>query len=304
MWVYESPLPGSGASGDLLFISGFFGTDPGSGPFDPARGVSIGGTDVPVLVWNPVMLIIALPHSGAGVAGDVIVRVHDHTSNTAQVTEWKVPLTFTLDDFQELKQTVTLNAHFRADIRRNVQVIGQPPVEPIGGLPPVPAGIPIPPLPPGAPVNVMLNDSTGTYQCKGNATVTANNQTSTELWNDSGSISYTTVPGAANATLDVQDSVTMVLTLPDWQKTCASTVDSSSVVTNVLRPGEVLPANQTPDDGQITMLPDGQGLIGAATFPGTTFSHSALGGGATVTNKLSWPDTSPLTGAPDPNSAR
>src|SRR5438309_7220646 len=122
MWVTGSADPGSGLSGDLLFISGLFGEDPGSGFFDPARGVSIGGTEVPVAAWNPSMIVVALPHSGAGVAGDVIVRVHDHTSNTAQVTEWKVPYTFTLDDFQQLRETVTLNAHFRADIRKNVQV--------------------------------------------------------------------------------------------------------------------------------------------------------------------------------------
>ena len=305
MWVFEKAVPGPmpGLPDDTLFIAGLFGLDPG----ETERQVSIDGTDVKVEVWSPYMIIVTLPHIGGGTSGDVIVRVHDHTSNAAQLTEWIVPYTFKLTDIQQLRQTVTVNAHFRADIRKNVRVIGQAPVEPRGSLE-IPGGMPIPPV---LGVSTMLNDSTGSYQCTGSATTTDAGKTTTETWNGSGSLSYTDESGigqAGNSTIEVRDSATLVFTLADWKKTFARTITNPDYGTtvgsgNVFSPGAVKPAPGGANAGKFVMSLD-EGVIVGSNDEGHIRSLSALAQNATVAVSLSWPDTPPLKGAPDPNGVR
>jgi hypothetical protein len=311
MWVYESPNLSIMPS-DLLFIIGLFGNDPGGGDMSvdsAARGVSIDGTDVSVLLWTPSAIVVNLPHAGAGAAGDVVVRNGSHFSNTAQLTEWTVPLTFTLDDFQSLAEKVTINAHFRADIRKTVERIGEPPVEPSGDLPTLPSGFPLF-LPSGLSWNTVIDDTGGQDTCTGNAMTTANGQTNTENWKGSNAISYNNdghPPDAADSYLHVMDSTTIVLTLVDWRGTCTSNVSGSSVPSTVqgLRPGEASPTSEGSQDGIVPFLLDQTGTITANQVPPkNTNSHSLLGGGSTVKASLSWPETAPSRGAPDPNSAR
>jgi len=302
MWVYESPNL-SIFPIDLLFIAGLFGVDPGSA----ARGVSIGGTDAPVMVWAPSMIVVNLPHTGSGAAGDVVVRNGNRLSNTAQLTEWTVPFTFTLNDVQSLAEKVTINAHFRADIRKTVEIIGTPPVEPAAELPTLPSGFPLF-LPPDVSWNTLLDDTGGQNTCTGSATITANGQTSTERWSGTKTISYKNDghrPGAAHSYVQVKDSTTIVLTLEDWSGTCVSDIDGSPGTALGLWPGEVSPANDSSLNGNAAFFLDSTGNITAAQYSNTTHSHSALGGGlSSVKANWTWPATAPTRGAPDPNSPR
>ena len=312
MWVYESPNLSLMPS-DLLFITGLFGLDPGGADQSSdsgARGVTIGGTEVSVLLWTPTAIVVNLPHAGAGAAGDVVVRNGDRFSNVAQLTEWTAPFTFALNDFQSLAEKVTINAHFRADIRKTVATIGAPPVEPTGELPDLPTGFPLF-LPPGLSWNTLIDDTGGQDACTGAATTTAaNGQTTTEVWNGTKTVSYKNDgqgAEAASSYVHVMDSTTIVLTLVDWRGTCNAIIDGTPSTVGGLHPGEVSPASDGSQDGTVAFLLDSTATITAnqiPQIPKTTYSHSALGGGSTAKATWSWPATAPTTGAPDPDSPR
>ena len=246
---------------------------------------------------GPYGILVTLPSSGLGMAGDVIVRVRGHTSNTAQLTEWKVPYTFELIDRGSLRQVVTLTAHIRADIRKTVQFIGQELAEPTSAPPPLLG------LPHGGSTNTALDDSAGDYRCFGSHTDTDN---VTESWSGSGSISYG--GDFANlSVLEVGDSSTLFLTLVDWHKKCDAKRDASPATVSVLHPGAVLPGppSEPYTNGRVPMLLDRNGTIGTGTFSHTPAPGFGVGGTSTTANvKLSWPETQPITGAPDPQSAR
>ncbi|MEW5797064.1 MAG: hypothetical protein AB1772_12005, partial [Candidatus Zixiibacteriota bacterium] len=105
---------------DTLFITGMFGSDPGS------KGrVIVGGTELPILSWQPEMIATFIPNTGAGSAGPVTVEVDGLTgpsysikrkSNVVNLTEWRGPFTFTERDAGSLTSTIVINAHLRADI--------------------------------------------------------------------------------------------------------------------------------------------------------------------------------------------
>jgi hypothetical protein len=96
-----------------LIISGLFGED--VGPAD--RAVFVGGTQIPVISWTSGLIQCALPKSGAGEAGEVIVTVRQQKSNTAYLTEWQGEFTHVVTAEGTLKQTAHYNVRFRADIR-------------------------------------------------------------------------------------------------------------------------------------------------------------------------------------------
>jgi hypothetical protein len=294
MYVANLSAPGSPAV-TYLFITGEFGVDPG----DSNREVVIGTTKANVAVWSPSDIIVTIPET---VAGNVVVRVREQVSNFAQLTEWKLPLTLSLDDFQSLSQQVTVTVHFRADIRKTVRTIGQPPVEPSGGLPDV--GFPVP-LPQGATVNTLLEDSQGQYSCSGSATVVLQQSTQTEKWLGSGGISFSDLSHLAdNDSVDVKDSQTLVVTLKAWQKFCTAIINGKSGRVSIVNPGEAFPGSIV-YDATLALFLDTTGAIypNSVSNPAAN-SRGALLPGTQAKVTLKVPSTPPSSGAVDPNSPR
>lgn len=105
---------------DSLFITGFFGSNPGS------KGrVIVGGTELPILDWQPDLITAFIPNTGAGSAGPVTVEVDGlvgpsysvkRKSNAVNLTEWRGPITYTQQDAGSLVGTIELTVHLRADI--------------------------------------------------------------------------------------------------------------------------------------------------------------------------------------------
>ena len=99
MWVNE-------LIGNLL-IRGDFGTD------TTDVKVTVGGASVPVVESSNNAVTAAIPTSGSGSAGDVIVTVKGHPSNARRLTEWRGTFVYTLDDLGSLEQKMNISYHLR-----------------------------------------------------------------------------------------------------------------------------------------------------------------------------------------------
>ncbi|MDZ4723309.1 MAG: hypothetical protein SGI97_05335 [candidate division Zixibacteria bacterium] len=105
---------------DTLYITGFFGSDPGS------KGrVIVGGTELPIYSWEPGMIFAFIPNTGVGSVGPVTVEIDGLTgpssstkrkSNVVNLTEWHGLFTYKADDFGSLLGKIVIDAHFRADV--------------------------------------------------------------------------------------------------------------------------------------------------------------------------------------------
>ena len=125
-----------------LTIYGIFGNDPGEGGSVQVGGtiemqngipVVIGGKSVDIESWNLDHIVVDLPLSGTGSAGNVQVAANGHVSNVAQLTEWRNQsdqFAFTLNSAGSLQQQQNFAFHLRADIRKWRKVIHDPPTEP------------------------------------------------------------------------------------------------------------------------------------------------------------------------------
>src|SRR5262249_12562871 len=102
-----------------FLLAGDFGGEQGS--------VFVGGQEVEVKSWSADKITCNLPQSGAGSAGEVVVRQHFHKSNSVYISEWKGAFTHTVSGPGSLKQTDTYNVTLRADVRKYRLVIHQPP---------------------------------------------------------------------------------------------------------------------------------------------------------------------------------
>ena len=69
-----------------LTLEGYFGSD--------KPKVTIGGNARNVKTWNAEKLVVDLPLSGPGSFGDVIVEVRNIKSNTRQLTQWTIPVSY------------------------------------------------------------------------------------------------------------------------------------------------------------------------------------------------------------------
>jgi hypothetical protein len=107
-------------SGDSLFLFGMFGSDPG-----PNGRVIVGGSELPILSWEPQLIRANIPNSGAGSLGPVTVEVDGLTgptysvkrkSNVVNLTEWRGDFTHKLVEAGSMTGTITVHAHLRADI--------------------------------------------------------------------------------------------------------------------------------------------------------------------------------------------
>jgi len=117
-----------------LTIYGDFGSDP-----RPDGWVTVGGTtndgfdiqggaQVPIASWDKDRIVVNLPLSGEGSAGNVQVTVRRHRSNVAQLTEWRSDsFMFTEKEGGSLQQQTIYNLHLRTDIRKYRDSIHFPP---------------------------------------------------------------------------------------------------------------------------------------------------------------------------------
>lgn len=85
------------------------------------------GQDVHVVSWSPSQIVVELPLSGLGSAGNVQVAVRNHMSNVAQLTEWKGKFTFTIAGPGSLMAKTVYDVHLRDDIRKWRNQIHFPP---------------------------------------------------------------------------------------------------------------------------------------------------------------------------------
>ncbi len=125
-----------------LTIYGIFGTDPwpdGSvqvgGTIEMKNGIPVvtGGKSVNIESWDPGQIVVDLPLSENGSAGNVQVIARQHVSNVAQLTEWRSQMdqfSFTISGPGSLLQQQNFAFHLRADIRKWRKVIHQAPIEP------------------------------------------------------------------------------------------------------------------------------------------------------------------------------
>ncbi len=97
--------------GDTLTLTGEFGSRAGK--------VTVGGTELGIRSWAPTRIDAALPLTGPGASGDVVVEVDHVRSNARQLTEWVIPLQYRwLDAFDVpgLRFEGSGNVRLRADI--------------------------------------------------------------------------------------------------------------------------------------------------------------------------------------------
>lgn len=110
-----------------LIIAGLFGTDPGEGK----RSVTINGTELENILWNPTEIDCDIPESGGNAFGTVVVKVGSgqgaRESNPVNITQWEGELTYERDDPGD--QTATMKIKFRilADIHDFRDEPGEPP---------------------------------------------------------------------------------------------------------------------------------------------------------------------------------
>jgi hypothetical protein len=94
-----------------LHLLGYFGARQGS--------VKINGHAVTVKSWKQDTVTVALPSSGPGSAGPVVVEVDGRQSNTVPLTEWRGQFRYTQEDNSNgpsLKKTATFTLHIRHDV--------------------------------------------------------------------------------------------------------------------------------------------------------------------------------------------
>lgn len=93
-------------------LYGIFGNPP-----ENARRVTIGGSAVTVVSWEPRKIVVSLPRTGDSSAGDVQVQVHNFKSNVRRITRWTLNGTYKMtEDDTPFLIDGTLKIIFRADI--------------------------------------------------------------------------------------------------------------------------------------------------------------------------------------------
>jgi len=147
-----------------LFLSGSFGSNPG-----PNGIVTLDGLALAIEKWTPELITADLPQTGE--AGDVIVTVRGHKSNTATLTKWKGGFTAKVTGPGSAKQTVVFQPSFRADLRKVRYVIHEPPIEPTS-----------------SGIELITSESSAPYSCGGTYTVTSPGRTDTYTWKGAGTL--------------------------------------------------------------------------------------------------------------------
>ena len=103
---------------DELLIRGYFGPDPGADGRDSKVTINDGASgDVGLAIssWTPTLITTDLPRIGAGSAGNVVVTLHGHKSNTRQVLAWQGTLKYSNQEAGSLTQRFDLDVRVRSD---------------------------------------------------------------------------------------------------------------------------------------------------------------------------------------------
>ncbi|HEX2898009.1 MAG TPA: hypothetical protein VHP63_08175, partial [candidate division Zixibacteria bacterium] len=105
---------------DTLYVTGLFGHDPGG------RGrVIVGGTELPIYVWDTMLIMCFIPNTGVGSVGPVTVEIDGvsqtapltkRTSNVVNMTNWEGVFTYMENNAGSLLRKIEINAKLRADI--------------------------------------------------------------------------------------------------------------------------------------------------------------------------------------------
>jgi hypothetical protein len=114
-------------AGQLILI-GKFGARPPA-----AEGkVTVGGSERTIVSWEKEEIIVQIPETGAGSAGDVIVTNRGRRSNARQLTAWDITMQYEYRNpaLVELKATGPISLRFRADVGSYRNAAGQAPVFP------------------------------------------------------------------------------------------------------------------------------------------------------------------------------
>ena len=107
---------------DTLFLTGYFGEDPGS------KGhVYVQGVEQTVYQWEPTFIWAGIPRVGAGSAGAITVEVEPlvgpssnfgikRKSNAINLTDWVGFFTYTKEEVGSLQGNILFLVHLRADV--------------------------------------------------------------------------------------------------------------------------------------------------------------------------------------------
>ena len=108
VFVHDTPADKT----DYIEIEGEFGNDPGN----KDRAVTIGGVAQADVTWTPHGITLNLPLSGNQSYGDITVQSRGHLSNVAQLTRWRLPLSYTFRGRGSLTQKINVTYVLRGDI--------------------------------------------------------------------------------------------------------------------------------------------------------------------------------------------
>lgn len=120
---------------DELVIAGDFGTDPGAGNRTVTINDGSGEISLAVIDWEPAVIITDLKRTGSGSAGNVVVTVRGHHSNTRQLLAWNGTFHYTMKEVGSLTQTFDLDFQARVDpLDIRVQIAAAPVMPFLQGL--------------------------------------------------------------------------------------------------------------------------------------------------------------------------
>jgi hypothetical protein len=161
---------------DQLVIGGEFGSDPGQGNRTVTINDGSGEVALAVIDWKPYAITTDLKRTGPGSAGNVVVTVRGHHSNTRQLLAWKGSFHYVLSEVGSLTQAFDLDFQIRIDPLVGRLVIAERPVMTF-------------PL-----TFVPAMGKQATYSAGGSYSTTSGDCTSTWDWSGSGTISTDTLP--------------------------------------------------------------------------------------------------------------
>jgi hypothetical protein len=109
-------------------LHGAFGNPPAD-----ERAVLIGGLEAAAKEWKEDQIRVALPRTGAGSAGDVVVSVRAHKSNVRRITEWNIQFRYKWSDsaMAPTKVEGPITVRFRADVGDHRDKPGEMPLQPV-----------------------------------------------------------------------------------------------------------------------------------------------------------------------------
>lgn len=195
----------------VLTLYGVFGREEGK--------VTVGGTELSIISWSEDQITCRITDqpNGAGAAGDVVVDVRGHKSNTVPLTLWKLIYTYTMKGDGTLQDYLTVTCYLRGDIHRYRETPGGDPID--GRM---------------VQLSNMRGGLTGNYRFSGQYLQDAVDQTILITWAGGQSLTNSTVAVGLSLTVNAtpQESLISALSvLAQTQKTitCTWTDNTGSI---------------------------------------------------------------------------